>query len=41
MTKALEVDATRFSGSAATKIAAVGGKTIAVPYTRRAAKTQA
>ncbi|MGZ3386622.1 MAG: uL15 family ribosomal protein, partial [Isosphaeraceae bacterium] len=41
LTKALEVHATRFSGSAATKIAAVGGKTIAVPYTRRAAKTQA
>ena len=40
LTKALEVHATRFSGSAATKIAAVGGKTIAVPYTRRAAKTQ-
>jgi len=38
LTKALEVHATRFSGSAAAKIAAVGGKTLAVPYTRRAAK---
>ena len=40
LTKALEVHATRFSGSAAAKIAAAGGKTIAVPYTRRAAKAQ-
>ena len=38
LTKALEVHATKFSGSAAEKIAAVGGKTIAVPYTRRTAK---
>ena len=40
LTKALEVHATRFSGSAASKIAAAGGKTIAVPYTRRVAKAQ-
>jgi large subunit ribosomal protein L15 len=40
LTKALEVHATRFSGSAAAKIAALGGKTQAVPYTRRIAKPQ-
>ncbi len=40
LTKALEVHATRFSGAAASKIAAAGGKTTAVPYTRRIAKAQ-
>jgi large subunit ribosomal protein L15 len=40
LTKALEVHATRFSGSAAVKIAAVGGKTAVVPYSRRVAKAQ-
>ncbi len=32
LTKPLEVHATKFSGSAAEKIAAAGGKTVAVPY---------
>jgi large subunit ribosomal protein L15 len=32
LTKALEVHATKFSGSAASKIAAAGGKTIVVAY---------
>ena len=32
LTKRLEVHATKFSGSAATKIAAAGGKTVVVPY---------
>ena len=40
MTKALEVHATKFSGSAAAKIAAAGGKTVAVAYTRRTAKAE-
>ncbi len=35
LTKALEVRATRFSASATSKIAAAGGKTLAVPYTGR------
>ncbi len=33
LSKALEVRATRFSASATQKIAAAGGKTVAVPYT--------
>ncbi len=32
LTKRLEVHATKFSGSAAAKIAAAGGKTVVVPY---------
>jgi large subunit ribosomal protein L15 len=32
VTKRLEVHATKFSGSAASKIAAAGGKTVVVPY---------
>jgi len=32
ISKALEVHATKFSGSAAQKIAAAGGKTVVVPY---------
>jgi len=32
LAKSLEVHATKFSGSAATKIAAAGGKTVVVPY---------
>ena len=32
LSKPLEVHATKFSGSAATKIAAAGGKTVVVPY---------
>jgi len=32
LSKALAVHATKFSGSAATKIAAAGGKTVVVPY---------
>jgi large subunit ribosomal protein L15 len=32
LTKALEVHATKFSGSAATKITGAGGKTVVVPY---------
>ena len=35
LTKPLEVHATKFSESAAAKIAAAGGKTVAVPYDRR------
>ena len=40
VTKALEVHATKFSESAAAKIAAAGGKTVAVAYTRRTAKAE-
>jgi len=40
VTKALEVHATKFSGSATAKIAAAGGKTVAVPYDRRISKAQ-
>jgi large subunit ribosomal protein L15 len=41
LTKALEIQATKFSGSAASKIAAVGGKAVPVPYSRRVAKSEA
>ncbi len=41
LTKALEVQATKFSGSAASKIAAVGGKAVPVPYSRWVAKAEA
>jgi hypothetical protein len=40
LSKALEVHATRFSGSAASIIAAKGGKAVAVPYNRQAAKAE-
>jgi len=40
LTKVLEVHATKFSGSATAKIAAAGGKTALVPYSRRVAKAQ-
>jgi large subunit ribosomal protein L15 len=40
VTKVLEVRATKFSASAASKIAAAGGKTVLVPYSRRAAKAE-
>ncbi|MFO0888815.1 MAG: 50S ribosomal protein L15 [Isosphaeraceae bacterium] len=38
---ALEVHATKFSGSAAAKIAAAGGKAVAVPYKGRKAAAEA
>jgi large subunit ribosomal protein L15 len=37
VTKALEVHATKFSGSATTKITAAGGKVVTVPYTGKPA----
>jgi large subunit ribosomal protein L15 len=40
LTKALEIQATKFSASATAKIAAVGGKTTSVPYVGRVAATQ-
>jgi large subunit ribosomal protein L15 len=40
LTKALEVHATKFSGSAAEKIAAAGGKTVAVPYKPHAVRAR-
>ncbi len=39
--KALEVHATKFSESASAKIAAAGGKAVAVPYTGRTAAAEA
>ncbi len=41
LTKPLEIHATKFSASAAAKIAAAGGKTTTVSYVGRAAKAQA
>jgi large subunit ribosomal protein L15 len=41
LTKALEIHATKFSGSAAAKIAAAGGKILVVPYKARAATPRA
>jgi large subunit ribosomal protein L15 len=38
--KALEVHATKFSGSARAKLAAAGGKGVEVPYDRRASKAK-
>jgi large subunit ribosomal protein L15 len=38
LTKALAIRATKFSESAAARITAAGGKPVAVPYTRRAAR---
>jgi large subunit ribosomal protein L15 len=40
LSKALEVHATRFSGSAASTIAAKGGRAVTVPYNRQPAKAE-
>jgi large subunit ribosomal protein L15 len=40
LTKALEVHATKFSGSAATKITGAGGKTVIVPYRPHAVRSR-
>jgi large subunit ribosomal protein L15 len=40
LTKALEIHATRFSGSATTKIAAAGGKAVVTSYTGRPARSE-
>ena len=40
LTKSLQVQATKFSGSAATKIAAAGGKTVVVPYKPHAVRAR-
>jgi large subunit ribosomal protein L15 len=37
LTKRLEVHATKFSGSAASRLAELGGKAVTVPYCRRKA----
>jgi large subunit ribosomal protein L15 len=40
LTKSLQVHATKFSGSAAAKIAAAGGKTVVVPYKPHAVRAR-
>ncbi len=40
LTKSLQVHATKFSGSAAEKIAAAGGKTVVVPYKPHAVRAR-